>query len=48
VKDNYHAPKCPHLAYLRELIGKLGVDVRDGTRISKKAEQRRAEGQYES
>jgi len=45
-KDNYHGPPCPHLAYLKALIGKLGLDVREDTWISKRAEQRRADGAY--
>jgi predicted metal-binding protein len=47
-KDNYHGPPCPHLDYLKTLIGKLGLDVREGTWVSKRAEQRRADGVYAS
>jgi len=47
-KDNYHGPPCPHLDYLKTLIAKLGLDVREGTVISKKAEQRRQAGIYKS
>jgi len=47
-KDNYHGPACPHLEYLRTLIGKLGVDICLDTRISAKAEERRRAGVYES
>ena len=46
--DNYHALPCPHLDYLKALIAKLGLDVREDTRISQKAEQRRHEGIYQS
>jgi len=45
-KDSYHGPACPHLDYLKALIAKLGVDVREDTTISKRAEQRRVEGVY--
>ena len=45
-KDSYHGPPCPHLAYLKTLIAKLGLDVCEDTWISKRAEQRRAEGVY--
>lgn len=45
-KDNYHGPPCPHLGYLRELIGKLGLDVVHDTTISQKAEERRFDGIY--
>ncbi len=46
-KDSYHGPPCPHLNYLKELIGKLGLDVYQNTSISQKAEQRREAGTYE-
>nr|WP_320048785.1 CGGC domain-containing protein [uncultured Desulfuromonas sp.] len=45
-KDNYHAPTCPHLDYLKTLIGKLGLDLVEDTWISKTAEKRRQEGLY--
>jgi len=44
--DNYHGPPCPHLGYLKVLVGKLGLEVREGTWFSKRAAQRRAEGIY--
>jgi predicted metal-binding protein len=47
-KDNYHGPPCPHLDYLKVLIAKLGLDVREDTVISQKAEQRRRTGMYKS
>jgi predicted metal-binding protein len=46
VKDNYHAPPCPHLDYLRQLIERIGLDVREGTVISEKSERRRQGGTY--
>lgn len=45
--DNFHAPPCPNLAYLKELIGKVGLDYRQNTSISKTAEAKRKEGIYE-
>jgi predicted metal-binding protein len=45
-KDNYHGPPCPHIDYLKELIGKLGLEVREDTAISATAEKRRSEGLY--
>jgi len=45
-KDNFHAPPCPHLDYIRTLIARLGLDVRDDTRISKTSESRRKSGKY--
>ena len=45
-KDNFHSSPCPHLGYLKSLIAKLGLDVRDDTYINKKSEKRRKEGLY--
>lgn len=45
-KDSYHGPACPHLGYLKEVISRLHLDVREDTNISKKAAQRRADGIY--
>lgn len=45
-KDNFHAPPCPHLDYLKTLIAKLGLDVREDTRISPKSRERREAGLY--
>ena len=47
-KDNFHAPPCPHLGYIKTLIGRLGIDVREDTSISELSEKRRAEGIYAS
>jgi hypothetical protein len=46
VKDNYHAPPCPHLGYIRTLIERIGLEVREGTVISEKSEHRRKGGTY--
>ena len=45
-KDNFHAPPCPHMDYLKALIAKLGLDVREDTIIYEKSEKRRKEGLY--
>jgi predicted metal-binding protein len=45
-KDNYHAPPCPHLDYIKTLIERIGLDMREGTVISEKSEQRRRGGTY--
>jgi predicted metal-binding protein len=45
-KDNFHAPPCPHLDYIKTLIARLGLDVREDTRISETAESRRKSGKY--
>jgi predicted metal-binding protein len=45
--DNYHGPPCPHLDYLKVLIARVGLDVREDTTISPPAERRRQEGVYQ-
>ncbi len=44
--DSYHGPACPHLAYLKELVAKLDLDICETTSISKTAEKRREDGFY--
>jgi len=44
--ESFHGPRCPNLAYLRKLIGRLNLDIREGTKISDTSERRRAEGVY--
>ena len=45
-KDNYHAPPCPHLDYLKALTEKIGIDYREDTEINEKSEKRRVQGIY--
>jgi len=45
-KDNFHAPPCPHLDYIKSLIAKLGLDVCEDTHINKMSEERRKAGLY--
>jgi len=45
-KDNYHAPPCPHLDYLKTLVARVGLDVREDTIVSELSEKRRREGIY--
>jgi predicted metal-binding protein len=47
-KDNYHGSQCPHLGYIKGLISKLGLDVREDTCVSEKAQKRRKAGLYAS
>ena len=47
-KDNFHSTPCPHLDYLKSLIAKLGLDVRDDTYIYEKSEMRRKAGLYKT
>lgn len=47
VKENFHGPRCPHIDYLKELInGRHGLDIIEGSRISKLSEARRKQGLY--
>ena len=45
-KDSCHGPPCPHIDYLKEIVGKLGLEVCEDTSISQKAEERRQAGIY--
>jgi predicted metal-binding protein len=45
-KDNYHAPPCPHLDYLKALLDKIGIDYLEDTVINEKSEQKRKGGIY--
>ena len=45
-KDNYHAPPCPHLDYIKTLIARIGLDVCRDTVISEKSQRRREAGLY--
>ena len=46
-RDNYHAPPCPHLDYLKSLIqGKHSLDLVEDTYISQKSEKLREKGVY--
>jgi predicted metal-binding protein len=45
-KENYHGPACPHLDYLKTLIQRVGLQAREDTSITTKAEERRKTGVY--
>ena len=45
-KASHHGPACPHLDLMKDMIGKLGLDYREDTSISRRAEERRAAGIY--
>ncbi len=45
-KDNFHAPPCPHLDYIKTLIGRIGLDIAEDTEICEKSERRRKNGVY--
>jgi predicted metal-binding protein len=47
-KDNYHAPPCPHVDYIKTLIGnKLSLDIVEATHISKTSSKLRDNGLYQ-
>ena len=46
-RDNYHGPACPHLDYLKTLIQRVGLEAREDTSITAKAEERRKTGVYQ-
>lgn len=46
--DNYHAPPCPHLDYIRTLVERIGIDICEGTVICDRSERRRQGGTYRS
>jgi len=45
-KDNFHAPPCPHLDYMRSLLARIGLDGCEDTVISETSERRRRSGVY--
>ncbi|MBN1361782.1 MAG: CGGC domain-containing protein [Sedimentisphaerales bacterium] len=45
-KDNFHAPPCPHLDYIKTLIARIGLDICEDTVISEKSQRRRQDGAY--
>lgn len=45
-KENFHAPPCPHLDYLKALIKRLDLDLAVDTVISQTSEKRRQAGAY--
>ena len=45
--DNYHYDRCPHIDYIKAIILKKGYkNIVEGSYISKSAEKKRAEGNY--
>lgn len=47
-KDNYHAPPCPHLDYIKTLINdKLSLDIVEATHISSQSSELREKGLYQ-
>lgn len=49
VTDHHHYNRCPHAAYIREIVTKHGYDwVTEGTYISKASDKRRSAGIYKT
>lgn len=46
-KESHHADVCPHVDYLKDMIKKLDMDVREDTHISSLSKKRRCEGEYQ-
>lgn len=47
-KDNFHAPPCPHLSYLKSLVDRIGLDLYTDTVIDDISEKRREQGLYQA
>lgn len=45
-KDNYHSPRCQFVDYMKEIIARAGMECREDTHISPRAEERRKAGVY--
>jgi predicted metal-binding protein len=45
-KDNFHSPRCMFTDYIKTLVARAGLECREGTHISPKAEDRRRRGVY--
>ena len=39
-RESYHGPICPHLDYLKELLGRLEIPLYEGSRLSDKTQSR--------
>lgn len=47
-KESHHGLPCPHFDYLKDQVKKMGLDFAEDTHISKRAEERRQAGIYQS
>jgi len=45
-KDNFHAPPCPHLDYIKTIVARLGLDLREDTHLNELSDKRRKDGSY--
>ncbi len=46
-KENFHSPPCPHVEYIRTLLGRHKLAIKDGSTVSETARKRREEGVYQ-
>ena len=46
-RSNHHGPRCPHLDYLKELVRRVNIDLREDTHLSRESCERRAAGHYD-
>ena len=46
-RSNHHGPRCPHLDYLKELVARINIDLREDTHLSRKSCERRDAGRYD-
>ncbi|MDO4178126.1 MAG: CGGC domain-containing protein [Phascolarctobacterium sp.] len=46
VSDNYHNPPCPHREYLKEIVQRKGFELKLGSYLSKRTQERREAGLY--
>jgi predicted metal-binding protein len=44
--DNYHSPRCLFTDYMKEVIARTGIEIRENTHLDAKAVARRAGGPY--
>ncbi len=49
IRDSFHGPPCPHKEYLTSMITeKLGLDMKEGSKISETTEKRSKAGEYKN
>lgn len=46
-RSNHHAPRCPHVDYIKAQVERAGLDWVEDSRISPTAAKRRAQGMYQ-
>ena len=46
-RSNHHAPRCPHIDYIKGQVARAGFDCVEDSRLSPTAEKRRQQGLYQ-